>query len=215
MKKPGFILMLLLVVCPIASTASALEVIAEARFESVRGKPLQEELRFSSQGYEEIVLAVQNGAEDGTDRVSSAVISLNGVKVLQPSDFSQKVANLQRVIVPHELENVLSVSVRSKPDGYLFVQILGEPSLNLPPDPGPAGDETIEGIDTDQNGVRDDIDRWIGLNYRNSEKTRMALTQAYYPLQNFMIHAREGDRDAVHNDMNRCREPTNVSICSS
>ena len=178
MKKPGFILILLLVVCPITSTASALEVIAEARFESVQGKPLQEELRFSSQGYEEIVLAVQNGAENGADRVSSAVISLNGVKVLQPSDFSQKVANLQRVIVPHNLENVLSVSVRSKPDGYLVVQILGEPSLNLPPDPGPAGDEAIEGIDTDQNGVRDDIDRWIGLNYRNSEKTRMALMHA-------------------------------------
>ncbi len=91
MKKTGFILMLLLVVCPIASTALALEIIAEARFESVQGKPLQEELRFSSLGYEDIVLAVQNGAQDGADRVSSAVINLNGVKVLQPSDFSQKV----------------------------------------------------------------------------------------------------------------------------
>ena len=126
MKKTGFILMLLLVVCPIASTALALEIIAEARFESVQGKPLQEELRFSSLGYEDIVLAVQNGAQDGADRVSSAVINLNGVKVLQPSDFSQKVANLQRVIVPHDLENVLSVSVRGKPGGYLVVQVMGE-----------------------------------------------------------------------------------------
>jgi hypothetical protein len=81
------------------------------------------------------------------------------------------------------------------------VQILGEPTLNLPPDPGPAGDETIEGVDVNENGVRDDIERWIGLNYRNSEKTRMALTRVYYPLQNFMIHARENDHDAVYNDM--------------
>jgi len=44
------------------------------------------------------------------------------------------------------------------------VQILGEPTLNLPPDPGPAGDETIEGVDVNENGVRDDIERWIGLN---------------------------------------------------
>ena len=208
MKKTGFMLMLLLVACPIASTASALELIAEARFESVQGKPLQEELRFSSLGYEDVVLAVRNGTQDGVDRVSSAVIILNGVKVLKPSDFSQKVASLQRVIVPHDLENVLSVSVRGKPGGYLVVQVMGELSLDLPPDPGPEGDATIEGIDSDQNGVRDDIDRWIGLNYRDSEKTRMALTQAYYPLQNFMIHAREGDSDAVHNDMDDLQRAT-------
>jgi hypothetical protein len=29
----------------------------------------------------------------------------------------------------------------------------------------------------------------------------MALTQSYYPLQNFMVHALAGDRDAVYNDM--------------
>jgi len=81
------------------------------------------------------------------------------------------------------------------------LQILGEPTLNLPPDSGPAGDEMIEGVNVNENHVRDDIERWIGLNYRNSEKTRMALTQVYYSLQNFMIHARENDRDAVYNDM--------------
>jgi len=200
MKKTGFILMLF-VACSLASTASALEVIAEARIESATGEPVQEELRFWSQGYEGIVLNVQNGTEDGSNRVSSAVVSLNGVKVLSPADFNQKVAGLQRSIAPHDQENTLTVNLRSNPGGYLFVKILGEPTLNLPPDPGPAGDETIEGVDVNENGVRDDIERWIGLNYRNSEKTRMALTQAYYPLQNFMIHARENDRDAVYNDM--------------
>jgi len=200
MKKTGFILMLL-VACSLASTASALEVIAEARIESATGEPVQEGLRFWSQGYEGIVLNVQNGTEDGSNRVSSAVVSLNGVKVLSPADFNQKVAELQRSIAPHDQENILTVNLRSNPGGYLLVQILGEPTLNLPPDPGPAGDETIEGVDVNENGVRDDIERWIGLNYRSSEKTRMALTQVYYPLQNFMIHARENDRDAVYNDM--------------
>ena len=200
MKKTGFILMLL-VACSLASTASALEVIAEARIESTTGEPVQEELRFWSYGYEGIVLNIQNGKEDGSNRVSSAIVSLNGVKVLSPADFNQKVAGLQRSIAPHDQENLLTVNLRSNPGGCLFVQILGEPTLNLPPDPGPAGDETIEGVDVNENGVRDDIERWIGLNYRNSEKTRMALTQVYYPLQNFMIHARENDRDAVYNDM--------------
>ena len=200
MKKVGFIL-ILLVACSMTSSAAALEVIAEARIESATGEPVQEEFRFWSKGYEGIVLNVQNGTEDGTNRVSSAVVSLNGVKVLSPADFNQKVAGLRRSIVPHDQENILMINLRSNPGGCLLVQILGEQTLNLPPDPGPEGDETIEGVDVNENGVRDDIERWIGLNYRSSEKTRMALTQAYYPLQNFMIHARENDRDAVYNDM--------------
>ncbi len=200
MQKAGIILMLL-VACSVASTASALEVIAEARIESATGAPVQEEVRFFSEGYEGLVLNVNNGASDGTLRVSSAVVSLNGVQVLGPADFNQKVAQLQRSIAPNDLENILSVNLRSNPGGYLFVQVLGEPTLELPPDPGPAGDETIEGVDVNDNGIRDDIERWIGLNFRDSEKTRMALTQVYYPLQNFMLHARENDRDAVYNDM--------------
>lgn len=102
-KKTGFILMLL-VACSLASTASALEVIAEARIESTTGEPVQEELRFWSQGYEGIVLNVQNGEEDGSSRVSSVVVSLNSVKVLSPADFNQKVAGLQRSIAPHDQE---------------------------------------------------------------------------------------------------------------
>ena len=137
MKKVGFVLMLL-VACSVASTAAALEVIAQARIESATGAPLQEEVRFWSQGYEGLVLNVTNGADDGTHRVSSAVVSLNGVKVLSPADFNQKVAQLQRSIAPNDLENILSVNLRSNPDSYLIVQVLGEPTLDLPPDPGPA-----------------------------------------------------------------------------
>ncbi|MEJ2197722.1 MAG: hypothetical protein P8X54_04035, partial [Desulfuromonadales bacterium] len=183
-------------------------MIAEARIESATGEPVQEELRFWSQGYEGIVLNVQNGKEDGSSRVSSAVVSLNGVKVLSPADFNQKVSGLQRSIAPHDQENLLTVNLRSNPGGFLFVQMMGEPTLNLPPDPGSAGDESIEGVDVNENGVRDDIERWIGLNYRNSEKTRMALTQAYYPIQNLMVHAKEGDRDSVYNDMDSYHRAT-------
>jgi len=35
----------------------------------------------------------------------------------------------------------------------------------LPPDPGSAGRATLEGIDSDGDGVRDDIQRFIELNY--------------------------------------------------
>ena len=46
---------------------------------------------------------------------------------------------------------------------------------NLPPDPGPAGLRTIEGIDSDKDGVRDDVQRFIALNYGHSERAVQTL----------------------------------------
>ena len=208
MKKARKILMLLAVIGLTASTTLALELVTEARFDSVTGEPVKETVTFSGQGYENFVLKVINGDESGENHVASAIVSLNGVKILAPSDFNQNVQTLNRSIALQEADNVLSVNVRSNPGGYLIVQVLGEPTINLPPDPGPAGDETIEGIDTNENGIRDDVERWIGLSYRSSEKTRLALTQAYYPMQNFMIHAVEDDRDSVYNDMTALQRAT-------
>lgn len=202
MKKTGMLLVLIVVaVCLTATTALAAQNVLEERIESVTGSPVKEEFSFYGQGFKDFILKVQNGDESGTNQVSSAIISINGVKILGPSDFNQKVQVIDRAISPNDLENTLTVSLRSNPGGFLNVQILAEPTLNLPPDPGPAGDATIEGVDVNDNGIRDDIERWIALTYPNSEKTRQALIQNYYPLQNFMIHAREGDRDAVYNDM--------------
>lgn len=47
----------------------------------------------------------------------------------------------------------------------------------LPPDPGDAGKTTLEGIDSDQDGVRDDVQRWIAISYSDSAKMRSGLTQ--------------------------------------
>jgi hypothetical protein len=35
------------------------------------------------------------------------------------------------------------------------------PTSILPPNPGEAGKQTLEGIDSDSNGIRDDVQRWI------------------------------------------------------
>lgn len=47
---------------------------------------------------------------------------------------------------------------------------------NLPPDPGPAGMLTIEGIDSDKDGVRDDVQRFIALKWGHSERAVRSLT---------------------------------------
>jgi hypothetical protein len=60
---------------------------------------------------------------------------------------------------------------------------------NLPPDPGAAGKATLEGIDSDNDGVRDDVQRWIVMSYPNSQKTREALRQLTVAQQRFILDA--------------------------
>jgi hypothetical protein len=60
---------------------------------------------------------------------------------------------------------------------------------NLPPDPGEEGKATLAGIDSDNDGVRDDLQRWIALTYPNSAKTRAALTQNAKAMQQFLFNA--------------------------
>ncbi len=44
----------------------------------------------------------------------------------------------------------------------------------LPPDPGEAGKATLEGIDSDGDGLRDDIQRYIAFTFANSPSVRAA-----------------------------------------
>lgn len=59
-------------------------------------------------------------------------------------------------------------------------------SVPMPPDPGEAGKKDLLGIDTDQNGVRDDIDRYIVFAYPDSIKKREALKQSARSLSDYL-----------------------------
>ncbi|PIP27380.1 MAG: hypothetical protein COX30_02220 [Candidatus Moranbacteria bacterium CG23_combo_of_CG06-09_8_20_14_all_39_10] len=77
----------------------------------------------------------------------------------------------------------------------------------LPPDPGEAGKATVAGIDSDGDGVRDDIQRYIAMTHPDSEKKRAALTQDVKVLQQSLLdadnkelsmkHAEEGHRSSA------------------
>ncbi len=201
MKESITCLLLLLALVCHAPDALAGQVVVEQQLLSVTGEPVTRELVFSGSGFADFVLKVRNGEEDGSQRISSALVSLNGTKVLIPADFNQKVQSLERAISPLPGDNVLAVTLRSNPGGSMLVQVFGTPTFQLPPDPGSEGDATLEGVDVNGNGIRDDIERWIYLTYPNSEKMRRALIQEYYPMQNMIIHGHQQDRDAVYNDM--------------
>lgn len=68
----------------------------------------------------------------------------------------------------------------------------------LPPDPGEAGKATLEGIDSDNDGVRDDVQRYIALTYPDSERTRAALTQYAKVRQNSLLDADDKEKSIRH-----------------
>ena len=54
---------------------------------------------------------------------------------------------------------------------------------NLPPDPGALANQTIAGIDANQNGIRDDVELAVFKEYPDSAKTRAVLLQYALALQ--------------------------------
>jgi hypothetical protein len=59
--------------------------------------------------------------------------------------------------------------------------------IPLPPPPGEAGKLTLQGIDSDADGVRDDVQRYIGLNYLDRPDMRIALQQLTREQQQFLL----------------------------
>jgi len=115
--------------------------------------------------------------------VSSAVVIVNGEQIVGPSDFNNQVKLLTRVVIL-AATNRLSVELRGAPGESLTLQITGvDMGPNLPPDPGEAGKATVQGIDSDHDGVRDDVQRYIALGYPSSARTRSVLRQLSKALQ--------------------------------
>lgn len=73
--------------------------------------------------------------------------------------------------------------------------------IPLPPDPGEAGKADLLGIDVDQDGVRDDINRYIVFNFPDSEKKREGLKQSARSL-NAYLRDREDKAKTRENAIN-------------
>jgi hypothetical protein len=71
-------------------------------------------------------LIVTNGERDGSARVSSATIVLNGQPVVGPSTFNQKVGVI-RLPIALAADNTLTVTLDGKPGGTITVLLLPTP----------------------------------------------------------------------------------------
>lgn len=82
-------------------------------------------------------LQVQNGNPDGTNRVSSATITLNGTAVVTPTDFNQQVAAFDKAVTLQP-SNTFQVRLTSLPGSFLILSLYASippPTLTslLPP----------------------------------------------------------------------------------
>ena len=60
----------------------------------------------------------------------------------------------------------------------------------LPPDPGEAGKQTLEGIDSDGDGLRDDVQRYIAIEFADaSEQVKKAIKKGAESLQDMILAA--------------------------
>jgi hypothetical protein len=110
-----------------------------------------------------------NGDTIAGDKTYTAVVSLS-----EPGETTIRlqVSAAFRGILQRSTSQVLSV----------YVTLPG-----LPPDPGEAGLATLEGIDYDKNGIRDDLQRFIELTYPSAPSTRNALLQQTRVLQQIVL----------------------------
>ncbi|WP_444893534.1 hypothetical protein ACJJIW_19580 [Microbulbifer sp. JMSA004] len=99
-------------------------------------------------------------------------------------------------------QEVVSPGLVQSGNSTLFVPIsVGEVTFviqifenSVPEDPGEIGDATIEGVDSDQDGVRDDLERYIGLKYHDRIPVRDSLYQFAAAQQRAIVRTAESVR---------------------
>ncbi|HEX2203192.1 MAG TPA: hypothetical protein VHG91_07830, partial [Longimicrobium sp.] len=70
-----------------------------------------------------VALHVRNGNADGTARVTSAVVRINGTQVFGGDDFNPEIGTLSRVFVPRAGENVVEFALKGQPGTFLSVWV--------------------------------------------------------------------------------------------
>ncbi|MBN2569529.1 MAG: hypothetical protein JXB42_08895 [Deltaproteobacteria bacterium] len=141
MKKIFLILLVFFLVLFVSiSFAGETTLFGPKQFLRTKGKPNIYTETFSAspalpaQG----TLAILNGDEDSGNRVSSALISVNGKKIFGPGDFKKQVYRLEAPVTLAE-DNSIDVELRSKPGSYLALAITREvedpPAVTISADP--------------------------------------------------------------------------------
>lgn len=119
------------IACALVSSAGAQEVIFSRTYVRATGSPVTLTDNFSAcDAAGQFLLVVENGP-GGTGRISSATIAVNGVEIVQQSDFNQKVELIQRPIPNAAADNTLAVYLASPPGGTIRVSVRAVQSCGM------------------------------------------------------------------------------------
>jgi hypothetical protein len=107
-----------------AQSDNGLTVFGPRRFARTTGAPNQyvEQFALPAGATSPYTLHIQNGEPGGSNRISSAIVKLNGIDVLKPNDLNQNVAGLDRTVTL-AANNQLDVRLESEPGSYLIIDI--------------------------------------------------------------------------------------------
>ncbi len=106
-----------------SSAAAPTNLFGPKEYARTTGAPNEFSERFDNcEPQSQYHLVVENGRPDGTQRLSSTSVLLNGTEVLRPNELNQQIGRLERPI-PVSPSNTLSVRLASGPDGVLNVWI--------------------------------------------------------------------------------------------
>ncbi len=113
---------LLALTLPSSVAAEATPALGPKQYTRVAGPPQTFIETFQHCGTASCQIVVINGNADGTNRVSSASLSLNGVQVIGPSSFNQKAGKIVKSVVLAD-ENQLTIRLTAKPGSFLIIEV--------------------------------------------------------------------------------------------
>lgn len=114
-------------------TTETFTVFGPQRFTRLTGQPVNTVQTFSlpPETIAPFGILVENGAAEGSNRVSNATIKLNGTDLYTPSDFNQNVASLTKT-VSLTATNTLEVKLASATGSYLTISFTATRNASQP-----------------------------------------------------------------------------------
>src|SRR5215813_14913447 len=114
-------------------TTETFNVYGPQRFTRLTGQAVNNVQNFSlpADAIAPFSIQVENGAPEGSNRVSSATIKLNGADLYTPSDFNQNVSSLTKTVTL-TATNTLEVKLTSAAGSYLTISLTATRSANQP-----------------------------------------------------------------------------------
>ena len=133
-------------------------------------------------------VALSNISFDADPAIAALLVLPTGTIASVPARQSQTIQIQAKIPASSPSSIIYAGAIRIKAGNQIIPGVLPVTiTLGPPPDPGDAGKATLAGIDSDGDGVRDDVQRWIALTYPNSARTRAALYQQAKAVQQAVL----------------------------